>query len=159
MPLIKAGVDAFWPDEGDWFNLYERIKRHQLYYQGHLSAHPNIRPWEFTEKWFFRELHNGEDGYGREILNHPGKLWKHKLLLVLNYSMSIGPYWGSDIGGFYPNEELTGELYARWFQFGAFCASFRSHGVTWRTRTALGMGWKRYESKRGKSKSIAIRNE
>ena len=32
--LVNAGVDAFWPDEGDWFNLFERIKRHQLYYQG-----------------------------------------------------------------------------------------------------------------------------
>ena len=48
----------------------------------------------------------------------------------LNYSLSIGPYWGSDIGGFYPNQELTGELYARWFQFAAFCGSFRSHGRT-----------------------------
>ena len=36
--LVKAGVDAFWPDEGDWFNLFERIKRHQLYYQGELST-------------------------------------------------------------------------------------------------------------------------
>src|SRR5262245_22444320 len=31
--LVQTGVDAFWPDEGDWFNLFERIKRHQLYYQ------------------------------------------------------------------------------------------------------------------------------
>ena len=35
--LVKTGVDAFWPDEGDWFNLFERIKRHQLYYQGSLD--------------------------------------------------------------------------------------------------------------------------
>ena len=26
--------------------------------------------------------------------------------------------------------EYTGELYARWFEFGAFCPSFRSHGIT-----------------------------
>ena len=32
--LVEDGVDFFWPDEGDWFNLFERIKRHQLYYQG-----------------------------------------------------------------------------------------------------------------------------
>ena len=38
VPLVTTGIDAFWPDEGDWFNLFERIKRHQLYYQGHLST-------------------------------------------------------------------------------------------------------------------------
>jgi alpha-glucosidase (family GH31 glycosyl hydrolase) len=54
--------------------------------------------------------------------------------------LSIGPYWGSDIGGFYPNSELTGELYARWFQFAAFCGSFRSHGRVWWTRLPWGWG-------------------
>jgi len=31
------------------------------------------------------------------------------------------PALGSDIGGFNPTEEYTGELHVRWFQFGAFC--------------------------------------
>ena len=44
------------------------------------------------------------------------------------------------MGGFYPNSELTGELYARWFQFSAFCGSFRSHGRTWWTRLPWGWG-------------------
>ncbi|NJD10940.1 MAG: hypothetical protein FIB01_11075 [Gemmatimonadetes bacterium] len=43
--LVNAGVDGFWPDEGDWFNLFERIKRHQLYYQGGLATTPDVRPW------------------------------------------------------------------------------------------------------------------
>ena len=29
-PLVKTGVDGFWPDEGDWFNLFERMKRHDV---------------------------------------------------------------------------------------------------------------------------------
>lgn len=45
VPLMKTGADAFWPDEGDWFNLFERVKRHQLYYEGPLSTLPNTRPW------------------------------------------------------------------------------------------------------------------
>jgi alpha-glucosidase len=45
--------------------------------------------------------------------------------------MSGVPYWGTDIGGFYPSA-LDGELYARWFQFGTFCPLFRSHGWEWR---------------------------
>ena len=52
VPLVKAGIDAFWPDEGDWFNLFERIKRHQLYYQGHLSTHPNVRPWSLQRNGY-----------------------------------------------------------------------------------------------------------
>ena len=34
---------------------------------------------------------------------------------------------------------MTGELYVRWFQFGAFCPLFRSHGRTWKLR--LPWGW------------------
>ena len=36
-------------------------------------------------------------------------------------------------------KNLTGELYARWFQFSAFCPLFRSHGRTWKLR--LPWGW------------------
>ncbi|MBO9681369.1 MAG: glycoside hydrolase family 31 protein [Flavisolibacter sp.] len=137
--LVKTGVDAFWPDEGDWFNLFERIKRHQLYYQGHLSTNPNIRPWSLQR--------NGYPG----IAQWGGWVWsgdtesswktlEGQIAVAINYCLSIGPYWGSDIGGFYPNEELTGELFARWFQFGAFSGSFRSHGRTWWTRLPWGWG-------------------
>jgi alpha-glucosidase/alpha-D-xyloside xylohydrolase len=53
--------------------------------------------------------------------------------------LSLTPFWGTDIGGFVPTRELTGELYARWFQFGAFNPLFRSHGRTWHLR--LPWGW------------------
>lgn len=137
--LVNMGVDAFWPDEGDWFNLFERIKRHQLYYQGHLSTQPNVRPWSLQR--------NGYPG----IAQWGGWVWsgdtesswktlEGQVAVGINYSLSIGPYWGSDIGGFYPNAEKTGELYARWYQFGAFCGSFRSHGRTWFTALPWGYG-------------------
>ena len=57
----------------------------------------------------------------------------------MNHGLSLTPFWGSDTGGFYPTRELTGELYTRWFQFSAFCPSFRSHGRTWKLR--LPWGW------------------
>ena len=145
--LVRAGVDAFWPDEGDWFNLFERIKRHQLYYQGQLSTRPNVRPWSLQR--------NGYPG----IAQWGGWVWsgdtesswktlEAQIAVGLNYSLSIGPFWGSDIGGFYANSELTGELYARWFQFAAFCGSFRSHGRTWWTRLPWGWGWQRHGTAR-----------
>lgn len=59
----------------------------------------------------------------------------------LNSSLSVSPFWGTDIGGFFPstNREYIGELYVRWFQFAAFCPSFRSHGRTWHLH--LPWGW------------------
>ncbi|MEP6620905.1 MAG: TIM-barrel domain-containing protein [bacterium] len=137
--LMDAGVDAFWPDEGDWFNLFERVKRHQMYYEGPLSTKPNVRPWSLHR--------NGYPG----IAQWGGWVWsgdtesswktlEGQIAVGINYSLSIAPYWGSDIGGFYPNAELTGELYARWFQFASFNGSFRAHGRTWWTRLPWGWG-------------------
>jgi alpha-glucosidase/alpha-D-xyloside xylohydrolase len=137
--LVTAGVDAFWPDEGDWFDLFERLKRHQLYYEGPLSTTPNVRPWSLHR--------NGYPG----IAQWGGWVWsgdtesswktlEAQIAVGINYSLSIGPYWGSDIGGFYANRELTGELYARWFQFASFCGSFRAHGRTWWMRLPWGWG-------------------
>ena len=130
--LVKAGIDAFWPDEGDWFDLFERIKRHQLNYQGPISTQPNIRPWSLH-----RNGHLGIAQWGGWVWSGDTESsWKTleaQVAVGINHSLSLSPYWGSDIGGFYPNPEKTGELYARWFQFGAFCPSFRSHGRTWMT--------------------------
>jgi alpha-glucosidase (family GH31 glycosyl hydrolase) len=58
---------------------------------------------------------------------------------AVNTSLSGLPFWGTDIGGFVPTPEYTGELHVRWFQFGTFCPSFRSHGRTWHLR--LPWGW------------------
>jgi alpha-glucosidase/alpha-D-xyloside xylohydrolase len=62
---------------------------------------------------------------------------------AVNTGLSGIPYWGTDIGGFVPTQEYTGELYARWFQFAAFCPLFRSHGREWRLH--LPWGWNRGE--------------
>lgn len=137
--VLDAGIDAFWPDEGDWFNLFERLERHRMYYEGPLSTRPNVRPWSLHR--------NGYPG----IAQWGGWVWsgdtesswktlEAQIAVGLNYSLSIGPFWGSDLGGFYPTRELTGELYARWFQFAAFTPSFRAHGRTWWMRLPWGWG-------------------
>ena len=141
--LLKSGADGFWPDEGDWFNLFERIKRHQMYYQGSLSTNPNIRPWSLHRNGFPGIAQWGGWVWSGDT-ESSWKTLEAQIAVGLNYSLSIGPFWGTDIGGFYSNEELTGELYARWFQFATFCASFRSHGRTWRTRLPWGWGLSSY---------------
>lgn len=139
VPLVEAGVDAWWPDEGDWFDLFERMKRHQLYYEGPLSTQPDTRPWSLH-----RNGHLGVARWGGWIWSgDTDSTWKSleaQIANGINHSLSVGPYWGTDIGGFFPSAELDGELYARWFQFGAFCPSFRAHGQTWQTRLPWGWG-------------------
>ena len=134
--LVNMGVTAFWPDEGDWFNLYERIKRHQLYYQGSLYTTPNVRPWSLQRNGF-----PGIAKWGGWVWSGDTQsTWKTlegQIAVGINYSLSIGPFWGSDIGGFYVTSERTGEMYTRWFQFAAFCGSFRAHTRTWH----LGLPW------------------
>lgn len=139
LPLVKAGVDAWWPDEGDWLDLFERMKRHQTYYQGPILTQPDRRPWNLQ-----RNGHLGIARWGGWIWSgDTDASWKTleaQIAVGLNHSLSLSPYWGSDLGGFWSGPELTGELYARWFQFAAFCPSFRAHGRTWQTRLPWGWG-------------------
>jgi alpha-glucosidase/alpha-D-xyloside xylohydrolase len=134
---FALGVDGWWPDDGDELAPESRIARHRMYHEGPLLDRPDVRPWS---------LHRtGYAGVGR----FGGWIWSGdidsrwstlaaQIPVALNHGLSLTPFWGSDIGGFYPTRELTGELYVRWFQFGAFCPSFRAHGRTWHLRRPWG---------------------
>ncbi len=138
-PLIKAGVDAFWPDEGDRFSIYERMTRVRMYYQGHLMTTPNVRPWTLNRNGVIGMAKWGAWMWSGDTQSRWNTL-RDQVWIGLNTGLSITPYWGSDTGGFYTTSELTGELYVRWFQFSAFNGSFRSHGRIWRLRTPWGWG-------------------
>jgi alpha-glucosidase (family GH31 glycosyl hydrolase) len=138
-PLINAGVDAFWPDEGDRFSIFERMTRVQMYYQGHLMTTPNVRPWTLNRNGVIGMARWGAWMWSGDTQSSWNTL-RDQIWIGLNTGLSITPYWGSDTGGFYTTSELTGELYARWFQFSAFNGSFRSHGRIWRLRTPWGWG-------------------
>jgi alpha-D-xyloside xylohydrolase len=79
-------------------------------------------------------------------------VFKNQIPAGLNFCMSGIPYWTTDIGAFFiqsadagglgrggwfrngrfdggTNDDAYKELYVRWFQFGAFCPVFRSHGT------------------------------
>jgi alpha-glucosidase/alpha-D-xyloside xylohydrolase len=138
-PLIKAGVDAFWPDEGDRFSIDERMTRVQMYYQGHLRTTPNVRPWTLNRNGVIGMARWGAWLWSGDTQSRWNTL-RDQIWIGQNTGLSLTPYWGSDTGGFYTTRELTGELYARWFQFSAFTGSFRSHGRIWRLRTPWGWG-------------------
>ena len=136
--LYDVGIDGWWPDQGDGLDGPSRLARNRMYFEGSQQVRPNERPFALHR--------NGQAGMQR----FAAFLWsgdvystwetlKNHVPIAVNTGLSGIPYWGTDIGGFVPTKEYTGELHVRWFQFGAFCPLFRAHGRTWHLR--LPWGW------------------
>jgi alpha-glucosidase/alpha-D-xyloside xylohydrolase len=137
-PIVEQGIDGWWPDQGDDLDAPSRLARIRMYYEGMQLYRPDERPFALHR--------NGYAGMGR----YAAFLWsgdvystwetlKTHVAVAINSGLSGIPFWGTDIGGFVPTPEYTGELHVRWFQFGAFCPLFRAHGRTWHLR--LPWGW------------------
>jgi alpha-glucosidase/alpha-D-xyloside xylohydrolase len=137
-PLFDVGVDGWWPDQGDGLDAESRLARIRMYWDGARKERPTERPYVLHR--------NGQAGMQR----YGAFLWsgdvystwetlKTHVPVAINTGLTGVPMWGTDIGGFVPTKELTGELYLRWFQFAAFCPLFRAHGRTWKLR--LPWGW------------------
>jgi len=130
--LFADGVDGWWPDEGDWLNVPSVLARHRMYYDGPLADRPNVRPWDLQRNGYAGIARDGGWVWSGDI-SSSWKTLAAQVAVGLNSSLSVSPFWGTDIGGFFPSRDMeyTGELYARWFEFAAFCPLFRSHGRTW----------------------------
>ena len=97
---------------------------------------PNRRPFALH-----RNCYAGIQRWGWLWSGDTFSTWKTletQIMMGINAGLSGVPYWGTDIGGFVPTKEFTAELFVRWFQFGAFCPSFRCHGRTWQLRRPWG---------------------
>jgi alpha-glucosidase/alpha-D-xyloside xylohydrolase len=136
--LYDLGIDGWWPDQGDGLDVASRLNRHRMYWEGSQVWRPNERPFALHR--------NGAAGMQRYAAflwsGDVQSLWetlRTHVPIAVNTGLSGIPYWGTDIGGFVPTAEYTGELHVRWFQFGTFCPSFRSHGRHWHLR--LPWGW------------------
>jgi alpha-glucosidase/alpha-D-xyloside xylohydrolase len=136
-PLMDAGVDGWWPDQGDGFDGPSRLNRHRMYWEGTQMYRPNERPYALH-----RNASAGVQRYGGFIwsgdVQSQWSTLKMHVPVALNTGLSGLPYWGTDIGGFYGTAEFTGELFVRWFQFAAFCPLFRSHGRNWHLHVPWG---------------------
>jgi alpha-glucosidase/alpha-D-xyloside xylohydrolase len=137
-PVMDAGVDGWWPDQGDGLDGPSRLNRHRMYWEGTQLYRPNQRPFALH-----RNASPGIQRFGGYIwTGDPQGRWetlRNHISIGINSGLSGFPYWGSDIGGFNPTEEYTAELHTRWFQFGAFSPSFRAHGRHWHLK--LPWGW------------------
>lgn len=137
-PVLKLGVDGWWPDEGDALNLPSRLVRNRMYWEASQVDRPNERPFALHRNGTAGMQRYGAFLWSGDVSSRWETLKTH-LPVAVNTGLSGVPYWGTDIGGFVPTRELTGELYVRWFQFASFCTLFRSHGRTWKLR--LPWGW------------------
>jgi alpha-D-xyloside xylohydrolase len=68
------------------------------------------------------------------------QMLRTQIVAGLQFCMAGIPFWTTDIGGFFAwarggqfpkgvDDPAYRELYVRWFQYGAFCPIFRSHGT------------------------------
>jgi alpha-glucosidase/alpha-D-xyloside xylohydrolase len=137
LPVQRAGVDGWWPDEGDELPPASRLARNRMYWEGSQQLEPDKRPFALHR--------NGYAGLQRYAWLWSGdtySTWKAlaaQVMVGINAGLCGIPYWGTDTGGFVPTKEFTAELFVRWFQFSAFCPSFRCHGRTWKLH--LPWGW------------------
>jgi alpha-glucosidase/alpha-D-xyloside xylohydrolase len=130
---FAMGVDGWWPDEGDPLDSASRLVRNRMYWEGPQIDRPNERAFALH-----RNAYAGMQRYASFLWSgdvySTWETLKTQIPIAINTGLSGMPYWGTDIGGFVPTPEFTAELFLRWFQFGAFCPLFRSHGRAWKLR-------------------------
>ena len=132
------GVDGWWPDEGDPLDIASRLVRNRMYWEGPQIDRPNEHPYALHRNGYAGMQRYASFLWSGDVFSTWETL-KTQVPIGINTSLTGIPYWGTDIGGFVPTKEFTAELYLRWFQFGAFCTLFRSHGRAWKLR--LPWGW------------------
>jgi alpha-glucosidase (family GH31 glycosyl hydrolase) len=135
--LVDMGVDGWWPDQGDGLDAPSRLARNRMYFEGQQLYRPNQRVYALHRNAYAGMQRYAAFLWSGDVLSKWETLKTH-VPNAINTGLSGIPYWGTDIGGFIPTQEYDGELYARWFQFAAFCPLFRSHGRDWKLHRPWG---------------------
>jgi alpha-D-xyloside xylohydrolase len=155
--LFQQGWDAFWLDSAEpeeyWPHGGDAVLRYKQLHIGSGLEYTNIFPLEHTggvqEHWkqatqekrvflltrsaFMGQQRNGATVWSGDVYSTWSAL-RRQVAAGLNFALSGYPYWTTDIGGYHQpyngaaNEPAYQELYARWFEYGAFCPVFRTHG-------------------------------
>jgi alpha-glucosidase/alpha-D-xyloside xylohydrolase len=135
---FAMGIDGWWPDESDPLDIPSRLTRNRMHWEGPQLDRPDERPYALHRNGYAGMQRYASFLWSGDVYSTWETL-KTQVPIAINTSLTGIPCWGTDIGGFVPTKEFTAELYLRWFQFGAFCPLFRSHGRTWKLR--LPWGW------------------
>jgi len=155
--ILAQGWDAFWLDSAEpeeyWPHWGDAILKDKHLAIGNGAEYTNIFPLMHTlgvqEHWradtdrkrvflLTRSAFLGQQRVGATVWSGDvySSYWalSHQVPGGLNFALSGYPYWTTDIGGYHQSYENQAadpayqDLYARWFEFGAFCPIFRSHG-------------------------------
>jgi alpha-D-xyloside xylohydrolase len=155
--LFSQGWDAFWLDSAEpeeyWPHMGDAILSNKQVAIGNGAQYTNIFPFMHTlgvqQHWraaserkrvflLTRCAFLGQQRVGATVWSGDvyGSYWglSHQVAAGLNFALSGYPYWTTDIGGYWPphdnplDDPKFQELYARWFEYGAFCPIFRTHG-------------------------------
>ena len=129
----------------EFFNAYALVNAQGIY-EGQRGVDPDRRVFLLTRSGFAGLQRYSTATWSGDIATRWEDM-KAQISAGLNFAISGIPYWTMDIGGFCVENryvaaqnvwESTGkenedykewrELNTRWFQFGAFCPLFRSHG-------------------------------
>jgi alpha-D-xyloside xylohydrolase len=155
--LFAQGWDAFWldssePEQPNPFNGDAILRDKQLHigpgleytnvfpllHTGGVQEHwkqtnPEKRVFLLTRSAFMGQQRNGAAAWSGDVYSSWWALGR-QIPAGLNFALSGYPYWTTDIGGYHPlfpgqaSQPAYQELYARWFEYGAFCPIFRTHG-------------------------------
>jgi len=119
-----------------YFNAYSLLNSKSVY-EGQRKSSPDKRVFILTRSAYAGQQRYGAATWSGDIVSRWSDL-KDQIATGVNFSIAGIPYWTTDIGGFavehrYERPDSKNlnewqELNTRWFQFGAFCPLFRSHG-------------------------------
>ncbi|HJS92580.1 MAG TPA: TIM-barrel domain-containing protein [Steroidobacteraceae bacterium] len=118
------------------FNAYA-LEHVSGVYRGNLAARPGQRVFILSRSGFAGLQRYGAAVWSGDIAPRWSDL-ENQIAAGVGFSLSGLPNWTMDIGGYQPEArylhpdakslEEWRELNTRWFEFGAFCPVFRSHG-------------------------------
>ena len=131
----RMGPTALGPAE-PYFNSYP-LAHVDGVYQHQVADKPDVRPFILTRSAFAGIQRDSAAVWSGDVASRWDNL-REQISAGLNFSLSGGPNWSHDIGGYTMEPRFQKptpaalaewrELNTRWFQFGAFSPIFRSHG-------------------------------
>lgn len=145
--LDSSEPEEYWPHSGDAILRYKQLHlgsgleytnifpfAHTAEVQEHWKqANPQKRVFLLTRSAFLGQQRNGAAVWSGDVYSTWWAL-RRQVPAGLNIALSGYPYWTTDIGGYHlPSPDAASkpgyqELYTRWFEYGAFCPVFRTHG-------------------------------
>ncbi len=142
------GIRVFWLDEAEpEYTAYDFDN--YRYYKGTNLRIGNTYPVDYAKAFYegmekegqenivnlLRCAWAGSQRYGALVwsgdIASSFESMRNQLAAGLNMGIAGIPWWTTDIGGFHggdPNDARFRELFARWFEWGAFCPVMRLHG-------------------------------